>query len=102
MSKEKSHKFDGRPEREKVGLPPRIIFYTVDQLATMLEMKESYIKTAVFFYEEREPGIRPKGRMLARNLAPDGETPEWRVSETELLRYLRYKGVKFYERGYVL
>lgn len=95
-------KFDGRPEHEKVGLPPRIIMYTPDQIATMLQMDEKYVRRKVLFYEEREPGIRPKGRLLARNLAPDGEKPEWRVSERELLRYLRHHGIKFYERGFVM
>lgn len=89
------------PERERVGLPPRIILYTPDQLAAMLSMDEKYVTRALLFYDRLEPGIRPKEKLLARNIAPDGEKPEWRVTEKELLRYLRLKGIKFYERGYV-
>jgi hypothetical protein len=89
-------------ERDKIGLPPRIILYTPDQIAGMLELREEYVRQKLLFYDRREPGIRPKERLRSVNIAPEGETPEWRVSERELLRYLRLKGKKFYERGYVV
>lgn len=86
-------------EREKVNLPPRIFLYTPDQIATLLSMRVQYVTQTLLFYDRREAGIRPKGRLIAVNIAPDGEPPEWRVQESELLRYLRYKGIKFYDRG---
>jgi hypothetical protein len=76
--------------------------YTADQIAGMLELTEKYVREQLFFYDVREPGIRPKKRLRAVNIAPEGETPEWRVTEREFLRYLRLSGVKFYERGYGL
>lgn len=91
-----------KPERDRVGLPPRIFMYTPDQLAMLLELTEDYIRKRLLFYDRREPGVRPKERLRAVNIAPEGETPEWRVTETELLRYLRLKGIKFYDRGYGL
>lgn len=88
------------PERDKIGLPFRVFLYTPDQIATMFSLTTEYVKKNVLFYDVREPGIRPKSKMRAVNIAPEGETPEWRVSEKELIRYLRNRGIKFYERGY--
>lgn len=89
------------PERDRVGLPPRVFFYTPDQIAFMFEVTEDYVKKRMLFYEGREPGIPPKTKLRAVNIAPEGETPQWRVSENVLMGYLRSKGVKFYTRGYV-
>ena len=88
--------------REKLGLPPRIFMYTPDQIGTLLELSEKYVKEKLLFYERREPGVPPRDRLRARNIAPEGEKPIWRVTERELIRYLRFKGIKFYERGYGL
>lgn len=91
-----------KPERDRVGLPPRIFMYTPDQIGTMLELDEKYVKTKLLFYDRREPGLAPRTKMRAINIAPEGETPQWRVTERELIRYLRHRGVKFYERGFGL
>lgn len=91
-----------KPERERVGLPPRIFMYTADQIATMLELTTADVRNRLFFYDRREPGLTPKSKMRAVNIMPEGETPEWRVTERELLRYLRSRGIKFYERGFGL
>lgn len=89
-----------KPERDRIGLPPRIFLYTPDQIATLLSLTEKYVRDTLLFYDRREAGIRPKNRLRAINIAPEGETPQWRVTENELLRYLRLKGLKFYERGF--
>jgi hypothetical protein len=91
-----------KPERESIGLPPRVFMYTADQIATMFELREEYVRKVLFFYDRREPGLTPKTKMRAVNIAPEGETPEWRVTEKELIRYLRHRGVKYYDRGYGL
>lgn len=88
-------------DRERIGLPPRMFFYTPDQIATLLEVEVEYVKKTLLFYERREPGLVPKGKMRAINIAPDGETPVWRVSEAALTQYLKAKGIRFYERGYI-
>lgn len=90
------------PEREKIGLPPRIFMFTADQIATMMELSDVYVKKTLLFYDKREPGLTPKTKMRAVNIAPEGERPEWRVTEREFIRYLRSRGVKFYDRGYGL
>lgn len=90
------------PERDKVGMPPRVFMYTSDQIAGMLEVKEEYVKKTLFFYDVREPGLCPRSKMRAVNIAPEGETPVWRVTEREFVRFLRHRGVKIFERGYGL
>jgi hypothetical protein len=87
-------------DRERLGLPPRIFFYTPEQIATMLELELPYVKNTLLFYEKREPGIVPKNRIRAINVAPEGETPVWRISEVSLIQYLKSRGIRFYERGY--
>lgn len=84
-----------------LDLPQRLFMYTVDQIATILNLDESTIKTSYLFYDKRHVGAPPKDQMVARNIAPDGERPEWRVTEKELLRWLRYKGFRITQRGFV-
>ena len=84
---------------EAVGLPVRPFLYTLDQIATLLEITEQGVHRHVHF-EGVAPGARPRDRMVARNLAPAGERPDWRVAERELLRWMRVKGFRFYERGW--
>lgn len=91
-----------KSEKERIGLPLRSFMYTSDQIAGLLELKEDYVKKKLFFYDVREPGLCPKSKMRAVNIAPDGETPVWRVTEREFLRYLRNRGIKFYEMGYII
>lgn len=90
------------PEAGKIGLPPRIFMFTVDQIGTMLELTDRYVKETLLFYDRREPGLTPKTKMRAINIAPEGEKPEWRVTEREFIRYLRSRGLKFYDRGFGL
>lgn len=87
--------------RENLGLPLRVFLYTVDQIALMLGTTEVDVKRRYLHYEGREVVPRPHGKMLARNIADDGEKPEWRVAEPELVRWLRYKGFRLYVRGSV-
>jgi hypothetical protein len=89
-----------KKNREQVGLPPRIFFYTPDQIATLFELDVQYVMQTLLFYEKREPGIVPRNKLRAINIAPEGEAPVWRVAESNLIAYLKAKGIRFYERGY--
>lgn len=81
------------------GLPYKAFFWTLDQIAFMLVMDEQKFRMNLVFFDGKMPGVPPNGRMLARNLAePDQET-EWRVSDTELKRWLRFKGYRIYDRS---
>lgn len=86
---------------DSVGLPQRPFLYTLDQIANLVAVDLLTVKASVHF-EGRSVGARPVKKMLARNIAPEGERPDWRVAERELVRWLRTKGFRFYERGWVL
>lgn len=85
-------------ERERMSLPPKFFMYTIDQIATMFEVEPLTVKNNYLHYERRSVGSKPGDKMLARNIAPAGEKPEWRVSEQEVIRYLRKRGFRIYNK----
>lgn len=84
-----------------VGLPPRPFLYTFDQLSTLLELKVNTISMHYIFYDGRSTGNVNRDLMMARNIAPPTDRPEWRVAEAELVRWMKRKGFKFYDRSSV-
>lgn len=86
---------------ELVGLPPRMFLYTLDQIATILALELKTVRASYIFYEGRDVGIVSRDLMVARNISPVGTLPEWRVAQTELVRWMRRKGFRWIERGYV-
>lgn len=86
---------------EKVGLPPKPFFYTIEQICTMLSISEKDLKLRVLFYFGRSVGPIPKDRLVARNVAADNEKPIWRILEKDLVRWMRFKGIKYHQRGYI-
>lgn len=87
-----------RPSPEKLGLPPRPFFYTLDQVAYLLQVDLDRFKGSYVFYAGRSPGIHKKDKIRAVNIAPLGLTPDWRVQEMELIRWLRSRRIRVYER----
>lgn len=88
-------------ERAKVGLPTRPFLYTIDQLSVLLELGERTLATGYLYFEGRSTGTHSLDLMLARNVAPPNEKPEWRVAERELIRWLKRKGFILYDRTWV-
>lgn len=86
-------------EAERIGLPPRVFLYTLDQIATMLEVPLPDLKKTYIHYERRSVGVPPGNRMRAHNIAPEGEKPEWRVSENEFVGFLKKRGFRFYNKS---
>ena len=75
--------------RDRYNLPPRPFFYTLDQLVDLLQMP---VKKWIFYYGINI-GRQPDDKILARNIAPEGTSPEWRVEEDEFIRWLRHKRI---------
>lgn len=73
--------------RDKYNLPPRLFLYTRDQLQEMLIVKDIDV---YLHFDGRSVGTPRRDKMLARNIAPAGETPEWRVEEMEFVRWMTY------------
>lgn len=88
-------------DRVSVGLPTRPFLYTIDQVCMMLAVSEYYLKHEYAHWDGRSIGIPHPDRIVFRNIAPNGTVPEWRCSERELVRFLRHKGYKYYERGFI-
>jgi len=65
----------------------------------MIDVKEDTIKRSYLYYEGRSVGSRRKDLMIARNVAPPDEKPDWRIAEREFVRWMRHKGFRYYERG---
>lgn len=86
---------------EKVGLPVVTFLYTLDQIASMLMMSEHQLASAHVYFHMRSTGAKRKDEMLARNIAKEGDKPDWRVPQAEFVRWLRLKGFKVHALGQV-
>lgn len=87
-------------DRDAIGLPIRTFLYTVDQIGVLLALEPKVVLRTYLFFEGRSTGACPKDKMKSVNIAPQGEKPEWRVAERELVRWMRYKGFRYYETGW--
>lgn len=65
----------------------------------MLEINLDKLKREYIHYVDRSIGPRQHPLMEAHNVALEGQKPDWRVAENELVRWLRYKGFRIYHRG---
>lgn len=87
---------------QDVGLPIREFLYTLDQIAYLLSIEEKSLRVSYVHYEGRSVGTCPKDKLLAVDISTDSNPrPEWRVSERHLKRWMRFKGWRIYERGYL-
>lgn len=87
--------------REKIGLPPRTILYSLDQISTIINVPLTNLQKRYLYFENRSVGLRSPHLITTRNIAPPTHTPDWRVSEQELIRWLKFKGFRYYDRGYI-
>ncbi len=83
-------------DREKMGLPFRPFLYTLDQIQDMLMVNDL---NPMLHFDKRSTGIHHNEHLKAINLAPEGCTPEWRVEEAELLRWMQFKGFHILRRS---
>jgi hypothetical protein len=85
--------------QKPVGAPLRPFMYTLDQIATLLNLDLKEFKRFYVHYDQRSIGVPTRDKMKARNIAPEGHTPDWRIIEAEFRRWLRLKGFRLYERA---
>lgn len=86
---------------KKLGLPPRIFLYTLDQISVILSVPVKTIERSYIYYENRSIGHKRRIEISAQNIAPPEEPPEWRVTEREFINWLKRMGFLYYERGYL-
>lgn len=85
---------------KRVGLPPRPFLYTLDQIAMLLNIEVRTVREYLH-YEGRSVGSQDRDDLQAVNIAGPNEKPKWRVSEGELIRWMKRKGLRYYERGWL-
>lgn len=85
----------------QIGMPPRVFLYTLDQIGVMLNLSTDTIAKSYVYFEGRSIGSRHKDLMIARNIAPSDQRPDFRVAEREFVRWMKNKGFRYYERGAV-
>jgi hypothetical protein len=88
-------------EREKVGLPPKPFLYTLEQIAEFIAVSPATLRARYVYFDRRSPGAPPRDELLARDISGPDDDPEWRVAEGELIRWLRIKGFRVTQRGWV-
>jgi hypothetical protein len=81
-------------------LPETIFLYTIDQIAGILGFRDvDNFRKSYVFYEGISLGGQPTDKLRAKNIAPsDSDRRDWRVSETELLRWMKYNGFRTYRQ----
>ena len=82
-----------QPDKLVIQLPKHDFFYTIDQIALIMSVEESWLRKQVYF-SGRMPDAHHRSKLLANNMAEADAHPRWRVSERELIRWLARKGFK--------
>lgn len=83
--------------REEVGLPTPVFFYTLGQVADLLAVSLEQLKTEICHFRGMG-GIDRPDKLLVVDLTSRTEAQIWRVSEDELIRWCRNRGVRLYRR----
>jgi len=84
-------------EANRVGLPIRPFMYTLDQVADLLGVTQARIKSEYGFFDGIHTGKPALNKLRFRNISPQEDVKEWRVSEKELIRWLKNKGFRIIE-----
>jgi len=81
-------------------LPARPFLYTLDQIATILNITEASLKSMGYLYfEGRTPGSCHPDEVRAVNVSRGiTDKPEWRVEERELIRWMKRRGFRYVDR----
>jgi len=87
-----------KPPKEVNGirLPSKPFLYTLDQVAHLLQLPETELRSGFVYYATESSGPNLKRALVARNIANLGDTPDWRVSEDEFKSWLKRKGFKIW------
>ena len=89
------------PNIKDIALPARPFLYTIDQIASMLSMTVQDVHVRYIYHAGRDVGFKSREMIEARNISPRDQDPEWRVTDSEFRRWLKFKGFKYYDRGLV-
>jgi hypothetical protein len=77
--------------KNTIVLPKHDFLWTRDQIMHLLSVDNVEVLNRMIYFEGRSTGAPPKGMLRAINIMPAGVKPEWRIAESELKRWMRYK-----------
>lgn len=83
--------YERRLSRGHAGLPYRPFLYHLEQIQDLLLINDL---NRILYYDRRSIGIHHPQLLKTINIMPDGEKPEWRVEEAELLRWMQHMGFR--------
>lgn len=75
-----------------VGLPVTTFLYTLDQIASMVQLAKSDLQHKYLYFVGRTPGRKLRHQIPVCNIAQEDERPDWRVAEQDFVRWLRTMG----------
>lgn len=79
----------------EVEMPVREFFYTLDQIAYMLDTTQQYLEESVLHYVGRSWHKKPRHMLRCVNIAKVDASPDWRVAETDFISWMKIKGITF-------
>lgn len=84
-----------RSEIERMLIPEKEFFYTIEQIAALLGTSQKNVRSNYLFYEGRtDQKLYSPRRMRAININPNEDgASQWRIAEKEYVRWLKYHKV---------
>ena len=80
---------------QSIGLPPVTFLFTIDQIASMINVEEQTVKTSYLYFMGRTTGLKKRSHMIAVNIAAEpNDKADWRVSHQEFVAWLRRMGFR--------
>ena len=80
---------------DTISLPPTVFMYTVPQIKYMLQCSDVLLRQHILYYVGRDFGKMTPHKMRCVNIAPPDQQPQWRVEETEFIRWMKAKKIYF-------
>lgn len=77
-------------------LPARPVFWTLDQVASMLQVDLEYFKRRLVFYEGKSAGMDATKMFRAIDVSAPQDVPAWRIHSDEIIRWCKVRNVRIY------
>lgn len=78
--------------KPQVEMPLVTFLFTIEQVAAMIGVSEHDMHYKYCYFLQRSTGRKGKHQVVARNIAPDDEDPQWRISHQDWVRWLSANG----------
>jgi hypothetical protein len=86
----------------ELGLPEPVFLYSPEQVCQLLSMSHDMFTKKYMWAVGRHVGRPRPDRIKCINIAPVDENPDWRIEESELVRWMKFNKIKCFQRSYPL